>query len=262
MSDIAAALDGVGFAYVADRWVIRGYSAAFRKGRVTALLGPNGRGKTTLLRLLTGAAKPIEGEVRVNGETAFVPQLFETSFGYTAIEMVLMGRARRIGLFSQPSRADADLALAALERFGIADLALRPFHEMSGGQRQLVIFARALVAEADVVILDEPTSALDLKNQTIVLDWIARLSQQDGLTVLFTTHQPHHALAVADDALLMLSETTYRFGPATDVLNEHDLSALYGAPLKRIVFEYDGRSIATLAPVFGGLRIGDGKRGA
>src|SRR5262249_14572084 len=163
----AVSLAGVGFAYTTGKWVLRGYTCAFQQGRVTALLGPNGRGKTTLLNLLTGAIKPLEGHIAVEGENAYVPQLFETSFCYTGLDMVLIGRARKVGLFSQPSRDDADLSLAALEKFGIADLAHRPFHEMSGGQRQLVIFARALVAQADVIILDEPTSALDLKNQSM-----------------------------------------------------------------------------------------------
>ena len=99
-----------------------------------------------------------------------------------------MGRARQVGLFSQPSVEDEEAAMASLDRFGMADFARHPFHELSGGERQLVIFARALVSEAEILILDEPTSALDLKNQIKVLDWITRLSHEDGLTV-----SVHHA---------------------------------------------------------------------
>lgn len=127
--------------------------------------------------------------------------------------MVLMGLARKIGLFSQPSRADRDRALVALDYFGLGDLALRPFHEMSGGQRQLVIFARVLIADADIVILDEPTSALDLRNQSLVIDWIRRLSRQHDMTVIFTTHQPNHALAAADEALGCWAKHGWRSGP-------------------------------------------------
>jgi iron complex transport system ATP-binding protein len=163
--------------------------------------------------------------------------------------MVLMGRAKKIGLFSQPSRKDEEAALAALDRFGMANLAGRPFHEMSGGQRQLVIFARALVAEAEILILDEPTSALDLKNQALVLDWIGRLSRNDSLTVVLTTHHPHHALAVADEALLMMGEADYAAGPAAEILTEKALTALYGAPLKRVVFNHEGRRVDTFVPI-------------
>lgn len=243
----AVRLTDVGCAYVAGQWIFRSYSAAFRRGHVVAILGPNGCGKTTLLRTLTGALKPAEGHVEVDGDIAFVPQLFETSFGYTALDMVLMGIARKIGLFAQPSRADRERALVALDHFGLGGLALRPFHEMSGGQRQLVIFARALLAEADTVILDEPTSALDLRNQGLVIDWIRRLSGQHGMTVIFTTHQPNHALAAADEALVMLSKTKLGFGPAADVLDEGDLSRLYGVPLKQISVEHEGKTFTQLA---------------
>ncbi|MDR3436091.1 ABC transporter ATP-binding protein [Telmatospirillum sp.] len=250
MNEVALRFTHLGHAYQPGTWVFRGYSAAIDKGRTFALLGPNGRGKTTLLKILLNVLKSTEGQVETYGRLAFVPQLFQVSFDYTALDMVLMGRAKSIGLFSQPSARDEEGALAALDRFRLADLAQRPFHELSGGQRQMVVFARALVAEADTLILDEPTSALDLKNQSVILDWIGRLSQEDGLTVVFTTHHPHHALAVADDALLMLGESDYACGAARDVLTEGNLQALYGVPLKKLSFDHEGRTVETFAPVF------------
>jgi len=249
VSEPAIAVSGLGYFYRPGQWVLRHLKASISPGKIFALLGPNGRGKTTLLHLLIGALKPREGSVTVNGKIAFVPQLFQVSFDYSALDMVLMGRAKKIGLFSQPSRKDEEAALAALDRFGMADLAGRPFHELSGGQRQLVIFARALVAEAEILILDEPTSALDLKNQALVLDWIGTLSRKDGLTVVLTTHHPHHALAIADEALLMMGEADYAAGPAAEVLTEKALTLLYGAPLKRIAFTHEGRRIETFVPV-------------
>jgi iron complex transport system ATP-binding protein len=251
VNEPAISVRDVGYFYRPGQWVFRRLEASVSRGRIFALLGPNGRGKTTLLHLLIGALKPREGSVAVNGRIAFVPQLFQVSFDYCALDMVLMGRAKKIGLFSQPSRLDEEAALAALDRFGMADLANRPFHEMSGGQRQLVIFARALVADAEILILDEPTSALDLKNQALVLDWVGALSRNDGLTIILTTHHPHHALAVADDALLMMGEAVYAAGPAAEVLTEQNLTALYGVALKRIAFEHAGRRIETFAPIFG-----------
>ncbi|WP_020176362.1 ABC transporter ATP-binding protein [Methyloferula stellata] len=249
MTENVISFTNLGHAYRPGTWVFRNYAATVNKGEVFALLGPNGRGKTTLLKLLLGALKPSEGDLSVKGHFAFVPQLFQVSFDYSCLDMVLMGRAKKIGLFSQPGQQDEEAALEALDRFGMADYAHRPFHELSGGQRQLVIFARALVAEADILILDEPTSALDLKNQALILDWIGRLSRKESLTIIMTTHHPHHALAVADQALLMLGQAKHIVGAPSEVLTEENLTALYGVPMKRVGFEHEGRRVETLAHV-------------
>jgi iron complex transport system ATP-binding protein len=245
----AITISDLGFAYTTDRWVVRHLTTVVRARTVFALLGPNGGGKTTFLHLLAGALRPQEGSIEVSGRVAFIPQLFEVSFDFTALDMVLMGRAPKIGLFSQPSAKDHHLAMAALNRFDLADLAARPFHEMSGGQRQLVVFARALVAEADILVLDEPTSALDLKNQALVLEWISSL-RDDGLTIVMSTHHPHHALAIADDVLLTVGEPPrYTCGAAADVLTENNLATLYGVPLIRVTAEHAGQQIESFAQV-------------
>lgn len=245
--------ESLGFGYGAGTWVLRNYSAAIAKGSVFAILGPNGRGKTTLLQLLARVLQPREGTISLAGTPAFVPQLFQVSFPYRVLDMVMMGRARQIGLFSLPSREDRAIALNALERLGLASLAQRSFDELSGGQRQLVIFARALASGADILILDEPTSALDMKNQAAVLKWIHDLSREHGLTVIFTTHHPHHAHAVADHVLLMLGEQEYRCGPAGETLTESNLQRLYEVPLRHVSFEHHGGRVSTLVPVYEGL---------
>lgn len=250
----AIRLSAVGYAYDPRKpAVLRGYSAEVGQGRVFAVLGPNGRGKTTLLKLLLGALQPQQGEIAVNGRVAFVPQLFQVSFPYRVLDMVLMGRARHIGLFALPARRDEVAALEALDRLGLAELADHGFDELSGGQRQLVIFARALASGADILVLDEPTSALDLRNQGVVLEWIARL-RESGLTVVFTTHHPHHAHAVADDALLMFGAQDYVCGAIDTVLTEANLHRLYGVPMRRVGFEFEGQAMETLVPVYQGLR--------
>jgi iron complex transport system ATP-binding protein len=249
----AFSFSGLGHAYLPGHWIFRHYRGEVEKNQVFAILGPNGRGKTTLLKILLGVLQPTEGEIIVQGRIAFVPQLFQVGFDYSALDMVLMGRARKVGLFSQPSPADERAALDALARFGMEGMAHRPFHEMSGGQRQLVIFARALVAEADILILDEPTSALDLRNQAVILAWIDRLAHEEGLTVVLTTHHPHHALAVADRVLLMFGAEDYACGEAGAALSEENLHRLYGVEMKRLDFEARGEKLATLAPVFKGL---------
>jgi len=239
----------LGHAYSPESWVFRGYAASVERGQIMAILGPNGRGKTTLLKLLLGAMRPTEGHLQVNGRCAFVPQIFQTTFDFRCFDMVLMGRARRVGLLSHPKWQDEAAAFAAMERVGVAHLAERSFHELSGGQRQPVIFARAIAAEADILILDEPTSALDLENQAQVLRLIHQLSRQDGLTILMTTHHPHHAHAVADRALLMFGSEAFETGPAREILTASTLSRLYGTPMAEVDFTYHGQSIQTLVPV-------------
>lgn len=249
----AIELSSVGFAYRPEQWVFRGCSAAIPRNHVVALLGPNGRGKTTLLKILLNSLRPTEGSVTVNGRVAFVPQLFETSFDYRTLDIVLMGRARNIGLFSQPSNDDKKRAVSALEQFGLEACASKPFHELSGGQRQLALFARALVSDAEILILDEPTASLDLKNQALVLQTIRRLTLTDGLTIVFSTHQPNHALAFADEALMMAENTEHLFGPVLDVLGEPQLTRIFDIPIRR--FKVEGLPAPTVVPV---LRPSDG----
>ncbi len=259
MSDIAVSFSDLGHSYHPSRWVFQDYSAEVKRASIFALLGPNGCGKTTLLKILLGALKPTAGSMKIHGRTAFVPQIFQVTFDYSVLNMVLMGRARQVKLFSQPSPEDEKASLTALDRFGIEDFARRPVHELSGGERQLVIFARALVSEADILILDEPTSALDLRNQDVILEWMRRLSREEGLTVAFTTHHPHHAYAVADTTLLMLGEKEFLCGPTGDVMTEERLHALYGVHLKRLRFEHEGRTIETFVPVYGANSPGNGR---
>lgn len=250
----AIRFDRLGHAYLPPAWVFRGYTGSVRRGSVFAILGPNGRGKSTLLKVLLGVLAPTEGGFGVNGRIGFVPQIFQTSFPYRALDMVLMGRARRVKMFATPSKADEAAALAAMARIGVAHLADQPFDQLSGGQRQLVIFARAVASEADILILDEPTSALDLRNQATVLHHIERLARDHGLTVLFTTHHPHHAQAVADDALLMQGESRCVIGPAARVLTEDNLETLYGVPMREATYDYAGQQLQTLVPVLQGFR--------
>lgn len=209
-------------------------------GEVLCLLGPNGTGKTTLMRTLLGLIPPLEGSVRLEGRElsqwsprerarrlAYVPQAAESYFDFSVLEMVEMGRSAHRGAFASPSRADREQARLALERLGIAPLAPRPIHRVSGGERQLTLIARALATEARIVVLDEPTANLDYGNQARVLAEIARL-RAAGIAILLCSHDPDHALQVADRALLLARGRVLAQGKADNVLDAQNLSRLYG----------------------------------
>ena len=225
------------------RTVGSGFSLTLRTGEVMALLGPNGSGKTTLLKTLLGLLPIRGGRVELDGRElashdsgerarriAYVPQTQNTGFGFTVRESVLMGRTAHGSLFAGPSAHDRTLVDAAIERMGITALADRPTTMISGGERQLALIARALAQQARMVLLDEPTANLDFGNQGKVMREIRRLAD-DGLGVLFTTHDPNHAARFADVALLIRDGGPLASGPVSAVIDVPHLQALYGSPV-------------------------------
>ena len=235
-----------------DRTVGRGLDVALSTGEVLALLGPNGGGKTTLLKTLLGLLKPKAGEVRLGDKpldnysirerarvVAYVPQVHISTFAFTVETVVLMGRTAHGSLFSRPSGQDRAVAHAALERFGIAALASRPYTMISGGERQLVLLARALAQEPQFIVLDEPTASLDFGNQGKVMREIRALAKS-GHGVLFTTHDPNHALRAADRAYLLREGTRIADGPVATVLNREQLEALYRATVEHLTDRTSG----------------------
>lgn len=222
-------LSGVGCGYAPDRWVFRNVGFNVPRGSVTAILGPNGSGKTTLVRCAAGLLQPREGTVWRQDTVGYVPQAHGSSFAYRVMDMVLMGRTRRIGLFRSPGTADRASAMAALERVGIAELGQRLFPTLSGGEQQLVLIARAIAAECPTLILDEPATGLDLKNQVRVLTMLRELATA-GFSLLLSTHHPDHALFLADSVVLMRKDGVHT-GSAARLLTAQELSALYGVRL-------------------------------
>jgi iron complex transport system ATP-binding protein len=231
--NVAVRLENVWFGYDEAAPIVRAASLDIGRGRTLALLGPNGCGKTTLLKLITGGLAAQTGRVEVLDRIAFVPQLTHVSFAYTALDMVLMGRVRQIGVFATPTSTDEGIASTALDRVGILALALRTFDTLSGGERQLVLFARALASEADILVLDEPTAALDLAHQHLVLQRIHQLARTDGMTIVFSTHQPDHAAVVADDVALMFRDRDIVTGPIRETMTAARLSQLFGIEVRQ-----------------------------
>jgi iron complex transport system ATP-binding protein len=217
-----------------------------RRGEVFALLGPNGGGKTTLLKTMLGLVPRLGGHATLDereigtlpvAERArtigYVPQSSASPFAFTAREVVLMGRTAHGGLFAAPSRRDREVADGMLQRLDIAHLADRPTNMISGGERQLVLIARALAQEPAFVVLDEPTASLDFGNQGKVMRRVRALANE-GLGVLFTTHDPNQALRVAERVALLRDGTIVATGGVTETLTPDALSALYKAPVDQL----------------------------
>lgn len=245
MSSVQLSTTELEYGYAVQQPLFPPLDLCCRAGEITAILGTNGRGKTTLLHTLIGQLAPLAGTLHRSGHIGFVPQIFTPPFSYSVLDMVLMGRAATVRLFALPSARDVAAARNALAQLGIASLADVDFNALSGGQRQLVLIARALASGCRMLILDEPTAALDWQNQASVLRLLHRLARTDNLSILLTTHDPAHALAIADQALLLMASRQYLYGPCATTITEANLSRLYGLPVRQI----DVEGYRTLVPL-------------
>ena len=229
-----------GFFYQKNTPIFNDINFSVDSGEILAILGPNGAGKTTLLRCITGMLKWKSGASLLDGapihsmssqklwsHMAYVPQAKGASSAYTTFEAVLLGRSNRLNAFSTPKQADLEKAKEVMEQLGIAHLMEKKCSAISGGELQMVLIARALASEPQVLILDEPESNLDFKNQLIVLDTITRLAQQ-GMTCIFNTHYPAHALQRSHKSLILSRGGQYVFGNTASVVTEQNIRNAFG----------------------------------
>jgi manganese/zinc/iron transport system ATP- binding protein len=204
-------------------------------GEILGIVGPNGCGKTTLLRALLGLFEPSGGAVERDAAriVSYVPQRerLDTILPITALEVALLGLAARQSAFRRPGGSGRDAALAALRRVGADSLAPRLFRDLSGGQQRRVLLARALAAQPDLLVLDEPTAGMDVASEAALLDFLRKLNREQGVTILIVTHLLSLVLNFAG-TILLLNAGAVVHGPIQEVLREDRLSELYGVPIR------------------------------
>jgi iron complex transport system ATP-binding protein len=237
------AVDSLAFGFP-RRTVGRDVSFTLAAGEVMCVLGPNGGGKTTLFRTLLGLLEKHSGSVKLDNEpletlsrkeiarrVGYVPQGHAGYFAYTVREFVLMGRTAHLGAFASPAKKDFIVANRVLESLGIAQLAGKPVTEISAGERQLALVARALAQQPRLLVLDEPTASLDFGNQVRVLERISALAGS-GISILFSSHDPDHAFLCARRALLLAEGRVLEIGAPREVIRPDTLERMYRVSVK------------------------------
>lgn len=242
--------------------VLKDANFQVESGEICCLLGPNGVGKTTLFKTILRLIKPLKGEIRIDGEDcakwsmrrmaqtmAYVAQLHVPPFPYLVKDVVLLGRVASTGYFRQPSPTDLQVAETAMEDMGVMHLKDRAYTDISGGERQLVLIARALAQEPRLLVLDEPTASLDYGNTVRVINKVRSLKNK-GLAVILTTHSPDQAFQCESNVVLLQRGEPMQFGAAATVITERNMRNAYGTRIKVIEYVSEkGRPMRMCAPV-------------
>lgn len=231
--------------------VLNGLSLSAGDGELLSILGANGAGKSTLFKCILGLLATYSGEILIDGKStkamsireiakniAYIPQSCSPAFNFSVRDIVLMGTTAGMGILKMPGKEEAARVDAALKKIGIQHLRTRCFHHLSGGERQLVIIARALVQNSKILLLDEPTASLDYGNQMLVLRQIKKLSRE-GYTVFQTTHNPEHSYMFSDKIAALKDGQILACGTPEDVIREDIMSELYGLDIKIASLETD-----------------------
>jgi iron complex transport system ATP-binding protein len=225
----------------AEHPVLRQVSLRVDPGEVLAVVGPNGVGKSTLIKAASGALPPLSGEVRINGQdlrslrpaararlVSVVPQATDLPGSFLALDVVLMGRTPYLRWLENEGALDREAAQLAMQRTELAELAERPVGELSGGEQQRVLIARALAQQAPVMLLDEPTAHLDLRHQDQVLRLVRELARERSLAVLLALHDLNLVARFADRVALLSNGGVRALGKPEQVLTPDGLAEVYG----------------------------------
>lgn len=244
--------------------ILRDLSLSVDSGETLCILGPNGVGKTTLFKTLLGFLGLHGGRVAIDGENVggwsrkrfakvigYVPQAHVPPFPFSVFDVVLMGRTAHMGLLDSPAKADRRIAGEALETLGIASLGRRIYTEISGGERQMVLIARALAQQPRFLIMDEPTSHLDFGNQVRVLEKVNHLASL-GIGIVMTSHSPDHAFLCSTRVVLLQRHGGFKTGTAEEVVTEENMRATYGVNVRLSSFlDETGVRVRSCIPLLG-----------
>ena len=236
-------VENLSFAY-GERSVLQDVSFSAEYGEFLSVLGPNGVGKSTLFRCMLGLLKPDSGAAYVDGKRvadmsvralahaiAYIPQSHSPVFNFSVYDMVLMGTTAQTGSFASPGKRQRSLTDKALRRLDIMHLADRGYGNISGGERQLVLMARAIAQEAKVLVMDEPSASLDFGNRMRVMDTVRDLTR-DGYTVIQSTHDPDQAYLYSDKVLALKGGRVAAFGTPQETIGSSLISSLYGVDVE------------------------------
>ena len=244
-----------------DRYLLDDINISASSGDILAILGPNGSGKTTLLRCMMGFIRWDKGSTYIDDEDiknipnkalwtkmSYVPQARDKASPLDVKDMILIGRSSNISTFNMPRSIDYDAIYDISDRLGISHLLDKRCDEISGGELQLVLIARALVSNPDIILYDEPESNLDYKRQLVILDLMKKISA-DGKICIFNTHYPEHALRIANKAMILYDDSTYDIGKACDIVTEDNIKKAFGVKIKIVDTEVDGISYKDIIPI-------------
>ncbi|WP_193138608.1 ABC transporter ATP-binding protein [Klebsiella aerogenes] len=231
-------VEHLSFGYSRTKMIFRDISFCLEPGEVMCVLGPNGVGKTSLLKTVMGILSPLSGNCAIElvkgrkAKLAYVSQAKKVPFSYNVVDFVSFGCRTKKGFFSAPCKEDISKAESVLIQLGAARLAAKHVNQISGGELQLCYIAKALVSEPDILILDEPEANLDFRNQNIIVQLLKDLSEKQNMTIIMNTHYIDHAEALADKCLLM-NKCSYVYGDKKDVFNENLLSDCFKVPIRK-----------------------------